>query len=159
MSNPNSKIGKLCNINWSVSFCGTTPITVGKKCDLRHCSILSPGHGSILIGENSSIGAFNYIDGNGDVEIGDNVRIGPHCAIYSANHTFDDITKNISSQSLSYGKVTLENNIWIGSHAVILAGVTIGEGSVIAAGFVVNRDVPPYSIVAGVPAKVIKYRK
>lgn len=159
MSNPNSKIGKLCNINWSVSFCGTTPITVGKKCDLRHCSILSPGHGSILIGENSSIGAFNYIDGNGDVEIGNNVRIGPHCAIYSANHTFDDIDNPIANQPLNYSRVIIEDNVWIGSHSVILAGVKVGTGAVIAAGSVVNKNVEPFTMVAGVPAKLTKKRK
>ncbi|PMO59268.1 hypothetical protein BCT07_09665 [Vibrio breoganii] len=159
ISNPATILGKGCRINWTVSFCGTKPITIGRQCSLRNYAVLSPGHGSISIGNNSAIGAFNYFDGNGGIEVGNDVRFGPHCAVYSANHTFADIDHTIASQPLDYAKVIIEDDVWVGSHSVILAGVRIGTGTVISAGSIVTKDVEPYCVVAGVPAKVIKRRK
>ena len=158
-SNPSVKLGKSCLINWSVSFCGDKCITVGDNSNLRHYSILSPGHGYIKIGKRCSIGAFNYLDGNGGLEIGNYVRFGPHCSVFSANHTFSNLDKPIGLQKLKYEKVVIEDDVWIGANSVILAGVNVGTGSVIAAGSVVNRDVEPYSIYAGSPAKLIKKRQ
>lgn len=159
ISNPATTLGKDCRINWSVSFCGTKPITIGRQCDLRNYAVLSPGHGFISIGNNSAIGAFNYFDGNGGIKVGDDVRFGPHCAVYSANHTFEDVDHCIASQPLDYAKVIIENDVWVGSHSVILAGVSIGRGAVISAGSIVTKDVEAYCVVAGVPSKVIKRRK
>lgn len=156
---PSVKLGSNCAINASVYFCGTNSIIIGNDTDIRHYAILSPGHGFISVGNNSSIGAFNYIDGNGGVEIGNNVRIAPHCSIYSANHVFSRPDCTISSQGLMYGKVTIGDDVWIGANTTILAGVKIGMGSVIAAGAVVNRDVEPYSVIAGVPGKMVKKRE
>lgn len=156
--NPAASIGKDCRINFSASFCGNRPIRIGNNCSIRNYALLSPGHGSIEIGDNCAIGAFNYIDGNGGVVIGNNVHFGPHCAVYSADHTFEDRNVPICSQPLKYKTVIFEDDIWVGSHSVITAGVRIGSGSVIAAGSVVTKDVAPYSVVAGVPAKLKRYR-
>lgn len=158
VSNPASRLGKNCRINFSASFCGNRLIKIGNNCSVRNYAILSPGHGSIIVGNNSAVGAFNYIDENGGVEIGNHVHFGPHCAVYSANHTFKDISVPISSQPLDCAKVVIEDDVWIGSHSVILAGVHVGNGAVIAAGSVVIKDVDPYCVVAGVPANIIKKR-
>jgi acetyltransferase-like isoleucine patch superfamily enzyme len=85
--------------------------------------------------------------------------MSPRVSIYSENHLFDDPELSIKEQGVKREFVKIEDDCWIAANTVILAGVTIGRGSVIAAGSVVTKDVPPYSIVGGVPAKVIKSRK
>jgi acetyltransferase-like isoleucine patch superfamily enzyme len=85
--------------------------------------------------------------------------MSPRVSIYAENHLFDDPELNIKEQGVKREFVKIEDDCWIAANTVILAGVTIGRGSVIAAGSVVTKDVPPYSIVGGVPAKVIKSRK
>ncbi|MNG32136.1 Virginiamycin A acetyltransferase [compost metagenome] len=74
------------------------------------------------------------------------------------NHVFSDKTKPIKEQGIYRQGITIEDDCWIGSNVTILDGVTIGTGSVVAAGAVVTKDVPPYSVVGGVPAKIIKER-
>ena len=90
------------------------------------------------------------------VTFGDNVFIGPNCGFYAASHPIDkDIRKE-----LEFSKpITVGNDVWIGYGAQIMSGVTIGDGAVVAAGAVVTKNVLPYSVVAGVPAKKIKERK
>ena len=95
----------------------------------------------------------------GKVKIGNNVRIASHCMILGGNHRFDDTTKPICKQGLIRRDIVIEDDVWVAGRVNIVAGVTIGHGSVIAAGAVVTKDVPPYSVVAGVPARVIKKRK
>lgn len=78
--------------------------------------------------------------------------------IIAADHIFDDPTRPIHRQGLRQAPVVIEDNVWIAGRAIITAGVTIGTGTVIAAGAVVTKDVPPMSVVAGVPGRVIKTR-
>lgn len=104
------------------------------------------------------MGSFNYIDGEGGAIIGNGVRIGPHVCIHTANHVFSDPNIPIAEQGLQAKPVTIGNDVWIGAHAVVLSGVTIGDSSVIAAGAVVTRDVSSKVVVAGVPAREIKKR-
>ncbi|MEM7207695.1 MAG: acyltransferase [Pseudomonadota bacterium] len=93
-----------------------------------------------------------------DVIVGENVMIAPNCGIYSYDHGMDK-QQSLREQSLtSKGKVVLEDDVWLGYGVVVTSGVTIGEGSVIAANSVVTKDIPPYSIVGGNPAKVLKSR-
>jgi acetyltransferase-like isoleucine patch superfamily enzyme len=131
---------------------------LGDNCIIRDFAVLSPGQGSISIGNNCAIGMFNYLDGNGQLIIGDDVHIGQHVCIYTANHRFSDPDTVIHKQGLDNQTVTIANDVWIGSHVVVLAGVAIGKGVVIAAGAVVTKDVPENCIVAGVPAKIVKKR-
>lgn len=113
----------------------------------------------------------------GDVVIGDHTRIGLHCTVIgpvcignhvnlaqgivvtALNHNFNDTTKRIDEQGVATKAVTIADDVWIGANAVVLPGVTIGQHSVVAAGAVVTQDVPPYSVVGGVPARVIKNLK
>ena len=102
----------------------------------------------LKLGKETDIGAFTYINALHGVEIGDRVEIGSHCSIYSVS-TIDHKT----------GKVVLKEDSRVGSHSTIMPGVTIGKGAVVGANAVVTRDVAPYSIVAGVPARPIGSRQ
>jgi len=84
--------------------------------------------------------------------------ISPRVSIYAENHVFDSTEDTIKSQGVKRKTVVIEDDCWIAANSIILAGVTIGKGSVVAAGSVVSKDVPPYSVVAGVPARIIKSR-
>ena len=113
----------------------------------------------LVIGDNVGIAQNCFIQVRGRVFIGDNVIFGPNVSIFSENHNFNNPDLPVSVQGETRKGVTIEEGVWIGTRATILDGVMIGKNSIIAAGRIVNRDVPPYSIVGGIPAKVIKYRK
>jgi len=102
----------------------------------------------LKLGEKTDIGAFTYINAKYGVEVQDLVQIGSHCSIYSVS-TIDN----------KKGKVTLKRNCKIGSHSVIMPGITIGENSIVGAFSFVNKDVPDNVVVVGVPAKIIKKLK
>ena len=110
--------------------------------------------GDVIIGDHTRIGLHNTIIG--PVEIGNNVNLAQGITVTALNHNFSDANKRIDEQGVSTNPVTIEDDVWVGANAVILPGVTIGEHCVVAAGAVVTKDVPPHSLVAGVPAKVIK---
>jgi acetyltransferase-like isoleucine patch superfamily enzyme len=134
-------------------------VTIGKHAIIRPTNIYGSAIGEGLkIGNNSSIGPYSYIGCSGYIEIGDNVMMSPRVSIYAENHLFDRPDLTIKEQGVKREFVKIEDDCWIAANTVILAGVTIGRGSIIAAGSVVTKDIPPYSIVGGVPAKVIKSR-
>jgi acetyltransferase-like isoleucine patch superfamily enzyme len=110
--------------------------------------------GDVVIGDHTRIGLHNTIIG--PVEIGNNVNLAQGITVTALNHNFSDTNKRIDEQGVSTNPVTIEDDVWVGANAVILPGVTIGEHCVVAAGAIVTKDVPPHSLVAGVPAKVIK---
>ena len=110
--------------------------------------------GDVQIGDYTRIGLHNTIIG--PVRIGNNVNLAQGITVTALNHNFDDTNKRIDEQGVSTNAVTIEDDVWIGANAVVLPGVTIGTHCVVAAGAVVTKDVPPHSLVAGVPAKVIK---
>ena len=110
--------------------------------------------GDVVIGDHTRIGLHNTIIG--PVEIGSHVNLAQGITVTALNHNFSDTNKRIDEQGVSTNPVTIEDDVWVGANAVILPGVTIGEHCVVAAGAVVTKDVPPHSLVAGVPAKVIK---
>ena len=134
-------------------------VTVGSYAIIRPTNLYGgePGEG-LKVGNNSSIGPYSYIGCSGYIEIGDNVMISPRVSIYSENHNFDDPHIPMIDQGVTRSFVKIEDDCWIAANSVILAGVVIGKGSVIAAGSVVTKDVPPYSVVAGNPAKILKIR-
>ncbi len=112
----------------------------------------------LTIGNNVGISQNCFIQVRGKVEIGSNVMFGPNVSIFSENHGFADLIVPMINQPTIRGQVIIEDDVWLGTRAVILSGVRIGKGSIVAAGSVVNKDVPPYAIVAGVPAKIVKSR-
>lgn len=115
----------------------------------------------LKIGRRTAINEFNNIRaGNAPVIIGDDCLISQFVSIIDANH---GIARNVlireQPHDLRRAGVYIGNDVWIGTHAIILPGVHIGDGAVIAAGAIVTRDVPEYAIVTGVPAKIIRYRE
>jgi acetyltransferase-like isoleucine patch superfamily enzyme len=112
----------------------------------------------LIVGNNSNIGPYCYVGCSGGIRIGNNVLMAPRCSLFAENHNVDDIAHALKEQGVKRAPIEIEDDCWIASHSVILAGVTIGRGSVVAAGSVVTRSMPPYSIIAGVPARVIKRR-
>jgi acetyltransferase-like isoleucine patch superfamily enzyme len=110
----------------------------------------------LVIGNNVGIAQNCFIQVRGRITIGNNVIFGPGASVFSENHNYSDLDKFINDQGETRKGVTIEDGVWVGTKAIILDGVTVGQHSIIAAGSVVNKNVPPYSIVAGVPAKVIK---
>ena len=110
--------------------------------------------GDVMIGDHTRVGLHNTIIG--PVIIGTHVNLAQGITVTALNHNFEDPDKRIDEQGVSTSAVIIEDDIWVGANAVILPGVTIGHHSVVAAGAVVTKDVPPHSIVAGVPAKIIK---
>jgi len=113
----------------------------------------------IWIGKNSTVRENSYLDGWGGIKIGDNVRIAGHCGIFSETHNFDNPNLPIAQQGKTKCPVKIGDDVWIGFRVTIIGPCKIGNGSVIAAGSVVTKDIPPYSIVGGVPAKILKSRK
>lgn len=143
----------------------TRKIIIGNRVTIGKYAIIRPGNlyggemgEGLKIGDHSNIGPYSYIGCSGYIEIGSQVMISPRVSIYAENHVFDETTRTIKSQGVKRKKVVIEDDCWIASNSIILAGVTIGKGSVVAAGSVVTSDVPAYSVVGGVPARLIKKR-
>jgi acetyltransferase-like isoleucine patch superfamily enzyme len=140
-------------------------IIIGDRVSIGKFAIIRPSNGyggeigdGLKIGNNSNIGPYSYIGCSGYIEIGNNVMMSPRVSIYAENHVFDSIADTIQSQGVRKQFVIIEDDCWIAANSIILAGVTIGKGSVVAAGSVVTKNIPPYSVVAGIPAEIIKKR-
>lgn len=115
--------------------------------------------GNIKIGKNCSINPYTIIYGHGGVTICNDVLIAGHCMIIPGNHNYSNLEHPICKQGNTNRGILIEDDVWVGHGCSILDGVKIGRGSVIAAGSVVNKSVASFSVVGGVPAKVIKSRK
>jgi acetyltransferase-like isoleucine patch superfamily enzyme len=110
----------------------------------------------IRIGRDSLVGEYSVIRGQGGVDIGDRVYTSPFTQIIAVNHVFDDPNIPFVEQGITADGIVIEDDVWLGAGAVITDGVRIGKGAVVAAGAVVIKDVPPHTVVGGVPAKIIK---
>jgi len=110
----------------------------------------------IKIGRNCLVGEYSVIRGQGGVQIGDRVYTSPFTQIIAVNHVFDDPNKPFVDQGITAEGIVIEDDVWLGAGAVITDGVRVGKGAVVAAGAVVTKDVPPHTVVGGVPAKIIK---
>jgi len=133
-------------------------ITIGDNCWVHPGAMLLTYGGFIEIGDNSTINPYVIIYGHGGVKIGCGVRIAAHTVIIPSNHIITRIDRPIYQQGLTKKGIDISNDVWIGTNVTILDGVTIGQGCVIAAGAVVNIDIPPFSIAGGVPVKILKSR-
>lgn len=127
---------------------------LGKGSTIEDFATINNGVGSVQIGNNTLIGIANVIIG--PVHIGNNVLLAQNIVISGLNHNYQNIDISIKDQAVSTALITIEDDCWIGANTVITAGICIGKHAVIAAGSIVTKDVPPYSVVAGNPAKVIK---
>jgi maltose O-acetyltransferase len=127
----------------------------GRRLEVQSPFIIA-GAGQVEIGDDVSLAGYLHIWGMGGVKIGDRVMIGSHVAITSLTH---DPAAPVMRHATIAKPVVIEDDVWIGTHAVILPGVRIGRGAVVAASAVVTRDVPADTIVAGVPARIKKNRR
>lgn len=134
-------------------------VTIKKNSIIECTGVIRELGEGIIIGNNVGISQGAFIQVRGSVIIGSNVMFGPHVSIFSENHSIENSELLLIEQPSIRRGVTIEDNVWIGANSTILDGVTIGTGSVIAAGSIVTKDIPPYSVAAGVPALVKRNRK
>lgn len=113
-------------------------------------------HAFIHIGHDSLIGELNVLRGQGGITIGDRVYTSPLVQLLAVNHVYNDPARPMIEQGITAQGIVVEDDVWIGAGAIITDGVTIGKGAVVAAGAVVTTDVPPHTLVGGVPARVLK---
>src|SRR5262245_7773294 len=113
-------------------------------------------HAGIRIGRDGLISEYTVIRGQGGVTIGDRVYTSPMTQIIAVNHVFDDPDRPFIEQGITAQGIVIEDDVWLGASAVVTDGVRIGRGAVVAAGAVVTSDVPPHTVVAGVPARVVR---
>jgi acetyltransferase-like isoleucine patch superfamily enzyme len=134
-------------------------VTIGKGAIIACTGVIANRGVGLEIGDYSAVGAQSFIGCQGGIRLGSNVIMGPGVRIFSENHNYADLATPIRLQGENRTGVVIEDDCWIGSGVTILDGVTIGNGSLIAAGSVVTKSIPPFSVVAGVPAKVLKNRR
>jgi acetyltransferase-like isoleucine patch superfamily enzyme len=127
---------------------------LGEKSIIEDFSTVNNAVGHVLIGNKTLVGMSNVIIG--PVTLGNNILLAQNVVLSGLNHAFEDITKAITDQSHTTKLITVEDGAWLGANVVVVPGVTIGQNSVVAAGSVVTKDVPPFSVVGGNPAKVLK---
>lgn len=159
-------IGKTVFIddNVEINALSRTGIKIGNNFSILRNSIIectgvirNLGEG-LIIGNNVGIAQNCFLQIRGKVEIGNDVIFGPNVRIFSENHNFSEKDIPIKQQGETRLPVVIEDDVWIGSNATILGGVIVGKGSVIGSGALVNKSIEPYSIVGGIPAKVLKTR-
>lgn len=155
-------------------------LSIGRRVIIRSGAVIdAPGNCVLILGDQVNLnqgvylGAFGtqfkvgartqfnrnaVADGRGGMTIGEDVLIGPGAQLISYQHRFADPEVPINRQGLSLAEITVEDDVWIGAGATVLAGVRIGRGSIVGAGAVVTKSCPPFSILGGVPARIIGQR-
>jgi len=128
--------------------------TLGSYSVIEDFSTINNAVGDLIIGSRTRVGLGNTIIG--PVNIGDDVQIAQNVILSGLNHNYSDVERTIEEQGVITSPISIANDVWIGANSVITMGVSIGKHSVIAASSVVIANVPSYSVVAGIPAKVIK---
>ncbi|WP_428331026.1 acyltransferase [Mucilaginibacter sp.] len=128
--------------------------SIGSKSIIEDFATINNGVGDVSIGNNAGIGLSNVIIG--PVKIGNYVMLAQNIVISGLNHGYEDINLPPRVQKVVTKQITIEDNVWIGANCVVTAGVTIGKHSVIGAGSVVTKNIAPYSVAVGNPARVIK---
>jgi acetyltransferase-like isoleucine patch superfamily enzyme len=157
-----AKIGRHCTIRYDVVPANPWDLQMGDDVTFDANVILlmiGPRRPEprLIFGSRIYCNRFTMFDCSDRIEIGCDVLIGPHCYITDHDHGSAPGSP-MHTQPMVSKPVKVGNDVWIGAHAVILKGVTIGDGSIVAAGAVVNQDVPPGTIVGGVPARVLRQR-
>ena len=133
-------------------------ISFGDSAWIERGAVLWAFDGSICTERNVYLGPYVAIYGHGGVEIGADTLVSMHATILSSNHGVPPLGRKIREQPDELLPTKIGRDVWIGANAVILGGVTVGDGAVVAAGAVVTRDVEPGAVVAGVPARLLRKR-
>jgi len=127
---------------------------LGDDSTIEDFSAINNGVGPVIIGDRTKIGLSNTIIG--PVTIGNDIRLAQNITLSGLNHNYEDVSMPIHVQGVSTASIVIEDETWIGANVVVVAGVTIGKHSIVAAGSIVTKDIPPYSVAVGNPARVLK---
>jgi acetyltransferase-like isoleucine patch superfamily enzyme len=135
-------------------------VTLGRGVMIAPTGLLGgpPGEG-LQVGDRSNLGHWAYVGCSGFISIGSDVLMGPRVALLAEDHNLGSADEPIKAQGVTRLPIAIEDDVWLGAGAIVTGGVTIGRGSVVAAGSVVTKDVAAYSVVAGVPAKLVRSRR
>jgi len=149
--------GRRGSIGSGVRFYGDLTIEFGNRVAIRDGCRFG-GAGTLKVGDGTSINADCILTALERIEIGRDVMLAPWVYVLDVDHRYEDRNVPITKQGYEVSPVVIGDGVWIGTGAVITKGVTIGVGAIIGAGSVVTQDIPPYTIAAGIPARVIKER-
>jgi len=127
---------------------------LGKNSTIEDFATINNGVGDVIIGNRTRIGISNVLIG--PVRIGNDINFAQNIVLSGLNHGYEDVSISPSFQPVSTSEIVIEDDVWIGANCVVLAGVTIGKHSVIAAGSIVTKSIPPFAVAVGNPAKIIK---
>jgi galactoside O-acetyltransferase len=152
-----AKKGKNFNCAETVQINQPHLVTVGDDVSFYHGTYIEPCDREISIGSNTHFAPYCVL--YGPLSVGDNCAVAAHVVLACVAHSHADVNVPFVDQPTDRRQITVEDNVWIGANAVVTPGVTIGTGSIIGAGAVVTKDVEPYSVMGGVPAKLIRKRK
>ncbi len=128
--------------------------SLGDESTIEDFATINNGVGDIIIGDRTRIGLGCTLIG--PVKVGNDIRLAQNIVMSGLNHNYENVTIPITQQGVSTAQITIEDETWIGANCVVLPGVTIGKHCVVAAGSIVTKDVPPFSVAAGNPARILK---
>lgn len=152
-------LGKKYFIHKTVIIWNKKNLVLKNNAQIYEYAIIRARENKVIIGQNTQIGPFCVILVGDGVDIGDNVLIGPHCVFAAGQHDYKQLEKPMmEAGGISKGKIRIGNDVWIGANTTIIDGVTVGNGAVIGANSFVNKDVEPFGVYAGTPAKKITNR-
>ena len=159
-------LGRPIHVDWlarvwprsNIRIVGGGSVTIGPGSQIHDYAMLMTYGGDIRVDANCTVNPFCVLYGHGGLTIGKDVRIATHCVFIPANHEFDDLSKPIWQQAETRLGIVIEDDVWIGAGVRVMDGVRIGRGSVLGAGAVVTKSIPPGSLAVGVPARVIGQR-
>jgi len=133
-------------------------VSIGRFTVIECTGVITNLGQGFRMGDNSNLGDFSFVGAAGGITIGDNVLGGQGVRFHSENHVFERTDIPIKQQGVTNQGIVIGDDVWLGSGATILDGVHVGPGAIIAAGSVVNKDIPANALAGGVPARILKYR-
>lgn len=154
------KLGRRVTINSGTRFqIGPgSSVEIGDDCRIESNVVFAVYNGFVKFGNHSGVQTGCILHGRGGLTIGDNVMIAAGCVFVPFSHNYSAVDKPMISQGVTPKGIVLEDDVWLGTGVRVLTGVRIGRGAIVGAGAVVNRDIPPYAVAVGVPARVVRYR-
>lgn len=134
-------------------------VSIGAMCMIRPSGYYSRLGVGLRVGDRTGVGPYCYFGCSGGIEVGDDVLMGPGVMLFSEDHEFESTCLPIKNQGVTWKPIVIEDDCWLGGGVRVTGGVRIGRGSVVGAGSVVTRDLPPWSVSAGMPARVLRLRR